>query len=213
MWSILSFLRNERISRIVVVSHADVLDEIRDDMRRHIAPKNIASVNRLVASIEVVPGGATRQESVYFGLKHLNEQSPAPDYVLVHDAARPFVSANIINATIDAVITYGACTVALPVSDTIKRVDGDTITETIDRTKLVAVHTPQAGRFDWLLSAHEEAAKNGVTATDDAYILEQAKHQVKVVDSDRYNIKVTVPEDMLICEAISNMFVSQIMDA
>ena len=213
MWSILSFLRNERIGRIVVVSHADVLEEIRDDMRTYIKSANLRSINRLRASIEVVPGGATRQESVYFGLKHLKEQPPSPDYVLVHDAARPFVSSKIINATIDAVIKYGACTVALPVSDTIKRIDGDTITKTIDRAKLVAVHTPQAGRFDWLLDAHEDAERRGIAATDDAYILEQAKHQVKVVDSDRYNIKVTVPEDMLICEAISNMFVSQIMDA
>jgi 2-C-methyl-D-erythritol 4-phosphate cytidylyltransferase len=213
MWSILSFLRNERISKIVLVSHRDVLEEIRGDIKKHITPKNIAGVNRLVASIEVIAGGDTRQESVYIGLRHLNEQSPAPDYVLIHDAARPFVSTKMIGATIDAVIKYGACTVALPVSDTIKKVEGGEVVETIDRANLVAVHTPQAGRFDWLLSAHEAAARDNIAATDDAFILEQAKHRVKIVDSDRYNIKVTVPEDMLICEAISNMFVSQIMDA
>lgn len=213
MWSILSFLRNEHVSRIIVVSHKDVLDDIRGEIKKYIRPENIAGVNRLVASIEVISGGATRQESVFCGLKHLKEQTPAPDYVLIHDAARPFISDKIIDATIKAVIKYGACTVALPVSDTIKRVESSEVAETIDRANLVAVHTPQAGRFDWLLSAHEDAARNGIAATDDAFILEQAKHRVRIVDSDRYNIKVTVPEDMLICEAISNMFVSQIMDA
>lgn len=218
MWSVLAFLANTRISRIVVASHQDVIDEIREDIKNYIrAPYVVLNpsrdVKRVVSSIEVVPGGKTRQESVFLGLKHLNSEGPTPDFVLVHDAARPFVRQTMINATIDTVIKYGACTVALPVSDTIKRVDGENVTETIDRSKLVAVHTPQAARFDWLLAAHQEAEKNGVAATDDAYILENANHTVKIVESDRYNIKVTVPEDMLICEAISHMFVSQIMDA
>jgi 2-C-methyl-D-erythritol 4-phosphate cytidylyltransferase len=213
MWSLLSFLGNERIDRIVLVSHQDVIEEIRNDIKKYVSLNPGAAVKRFSASIDLVPGGQSRQESVFLGLKHLKEQSPAPDYVLIHDAARPFIRQTVIDATIDAVIKYGACTVALPVSDTIKRIDGKNIVETIDRSKLVAVHTPQAGRFDWLLSAHQEAEDKGTAATDDAYILEQAGHEVKIVESDRYNIKVTVPEDMLICEAISHMFVSQIMDA
>ncbi|MBX9670084.1 MAG: 2-C-methyl-D-erythritol 4-phosphate cytidylyltransferase, partial [Candidatus Obscuribacterales bacterium] len=94
---------------------------------------------------------------------------------------------------------------------TVKRVAGNSVQETLDRSNLVAVHTPQAARFDWLLDAHEAARRNNLSATDDAFILEQY-HEVKIVAGDRYNIKVTVPEDLLICEAICHMFLGQIMD-
>jgi len=212
MWSVLTFLANQRIGRIVLVSHADVIEEIKEELTAHLRLRGTREMERVCATIEVIPGGETRQESVYLGLQHLQAQASAPEFVLIHDAARPFVRQSVIDATIESVMKHGACTVALPVSDTIKRVSDGTITDTIDRASLYAVHTPQAGRLDWLMEAHDDAARKNIAATDDAFILERMNHDVKIVPSDRYNIKVTVPEDMLICEAISHMFISQIMD-
>ena len=205
MWCLLSFLTNRTVAEIVIVAHRDIQKQINSDLDNQLTAEQRQKVT-------VIPGGTTRQESVFCGLKHLSHGSKVPDYVLIHDAARPFIKQSLIDTTIDAVIRYGACTVAVPVSDTIKKVEQGCVKETLDRSNLYAVHTPQAGRFDWLLAGHEEAAKKNIAATDDAYILELANHEVKIVEGDKYNIKVTVPEDLQICAALSDMFVSQIMD-
>lgn len=205
MWCVLSFLANKRIAEIIIVAHQEIQEQIKMELDTQLTGERRSKVI-------VIPGGTTRQESVFFGLKHLSHGAVVPDFVLVHDAARPFIKQSLIDATIDTVIKYGACTVAVPVSDTIKKVEKGCVKETLDRSQLYAVHTPQAGRFDWLLAGHEEAAKKNVAATDDAYILELTNHEVKIVEGDKYNIKVTVPEDLQICAALSDMFVSQIMD-
>jgi len=205
MWCLLSFLANERIAEIVIVAHRDIQKQINLELDGQLTGERRQKVS-------VVPGGKTRQESVFCGLRQLADNAESPDYVLVHDAARPFIKQALIDTTIDAVIKYGACTVAVPVSDTIKKVEQGSVKETLDRSNLYAVHTPQAGRFDWLLKGHEEAALQNIAATDDAYILERANHEVKIVEGDKYNIKVTVPDDLQICAALSDMFLSQIMD-
>ncbi len=207
MWCLGSFCNHSQIERIVVVSHEEVRRQIENEISEY--RKGRSGADEM--SIEVIGGGQTRQESVYKGLLHLSKTGERPDFVLVHDAARPFLTEKLISDTIASVIEHGACTVAVPVSDTVKRVDGNSVIETIDRSNLVAVHTPQGARFDWLLDAHETARSNNISATDDAFILEQS-HEVKIVSGDRYNIKVTVPEDLLICEAICHMFIGQIMD-
>lgn len=205
MWCLLSFLANERISEIVIIAHPDIQAQINSELDGQLQGDRRQKV-------KVIPGGKTRQESVFCGLKQLARTTVKPDFVLVHDAARPFIKQSMIDATIDTVIRYGACTVAVPVSDTIKKVEEGSVKETLDRSNLYAVHTPQAGRFDWLMQGHEDAADKHIAATDDAYILERANHEVKIVDSDKFNIKVTVPEDLQICAALSDMFNSQIMD-
>lgn len=206
MWCVGAFFKHAQISRIVVVSH----EEVRAQIEHEISAYRQSRTDN-VTLVDVIGGGETRQESVYKGLLHLAAHGERPDFVLVHDAARPFLTEKLISDTITSVIEHGAATVAIPVSDTVKRVDGDNVIETIDRSDLVAVHTPQGARLDWLLEAHEAATRNNISATDDAYILER-NHVVKIVQGDRYNIKVTVPEDLLICEAICQMFIGQIMD-
>ncbi len=205
MWCLRSFLQNKRIAEIIVVAHQDIQNQINSELVAQLPEEALQKVR-------VVPGGKTRQESVFRGLRELAGNKVSADYVLVHDAARPFIKQSLIDATIDSVIKYGACTVAVPVSDTIKRVEQDTVKETLDRSNLYAVHTPQAGRLDWLLKAHEDAAEKNVAATDDAFILERCGHEVKIVEGDKYNIKVTVADDLQICAALSDMFLSQIMD-
>jgi 2-C-methyl-D-erythritol 4-phosphate cytidylyltransferase len=153
--------------------------------------------------ISVIAGGLSRQESVRLGVEHLGAGPPTPQYVIVHDAARPFLTTDMLDATIKCVTEHGACTLAIPVTDTIKRVRDNLIEETLDRTSLYLIQTPQAGRFDWMLSAHRRAAAERFETTDDAAILEYAGHRVSVVSGSRYNLKITNPEDLLISEAIA----------
>lgn len=207
IWCLLAFASADRISRIIVVAHSEIVHEIQgeiaDALRSH-------GVSQRIEQVDVIPGGETRQQSVFLGLLHLANQEVQTDYVLVHDAARPLITKSLIDKTIDCVLQHGACTVAAAVSDTIKRVRTGTIIDTVDRCDLYAVHTPQAARFDWLFEGHEDARQKEVAATDDAFILERMGHEVKIVEGGKYNIKVTVPEDLPICEAISKMLDGQI---
>ncbi|MBX9670404.1 MAG: 2-C-methyl-D-erythritol 4-phosphate cytidylyltransferase, partial [Candidatus Obscuribacterales bacterium] len=118
MWCLGSFCNHPQVGRIILVSHEDV----RPQIEKEIFEYRRARAQDDGTSIEVIGGGETRQESVYKGLVHLSEIGERPDFVLVHDAARPFLTEKLINDTISSVIEHGACTVAIPVSDTVKRV-------------------------------------------------------------------------------------------
>jgi 2-C-methyl-D-erythritol 4-phosphate cytidylyltransferase len=148
----------------------------------------------------IVAGGKERYDSVYQGL-----QQATGDYVLVHDGARAFVTADIIRRTMDAVREQDACIVAVPVKDTIKQVDSDgKVSATPDRNTLWTVQTPQAFRRDILVSSYNIIQHEGLTnVTDDAMIVERAgKGPVHVVLGSYDNIKITTPEDMVYGEAI-----------
>jgi 2-C-methyl-D-erythritol 4-phosphate cytidylyltransferase/2-C-methyl-D-erythritol 2,4-cyclodiphosphate synthase len=150
-----------------------------------------------IAHRAVVPGGATRQESVRAGLEAL--VGAAPDVVLVHDAARPFIPAGTIAALVAALRTHAGAIPAAPVADTLKRgVDG-AIAGTVDRTGLFRAQTPQAFRFGVLLDLHRRA---GPGATDDAAVLEAAGQAVALVPGHEDNIKITWPEDLARMERI-----------
>ncbi len=148
-----------------------------------------------------VPGGATRQASVRAGLEALSAR--APDIVLVHDAARPFCSAELVSRAIVACGETGAAIPALEVTDTIKRVDADGyVAGTIDRASLRAVQTPQAFAFPALLEAHRRAAKEGrEDFTDDAALAEWAGLKVAVFAGESGNMKLTTDEDFAKAEA------------
>lgn len=145
------------------------------------------------------PGGETRQDSVRLGLEALAEAG-FDGLVLVHDAARPFVSAALIGAAIKAVGTDGIAAIpALPVTDTIKRIDAaGQIAETPPRDRLVSVQTPQAFRFGALLAAHQAAFAAGQAGfTDDAALMEWAGHPVTTFPGEPANVKLTHPEDFV----------------
>jgi len=144
----------------------------------------------------VVAGGATRAESVRAGLAAV----PAPtDVVVVHDAARPLASPALF-AAVTAAVRDGAdaAVPAVPVADTIKRVDGARVTGTVDRDGLVAVQTPQAFRAGALRAAH--AARGD--ATDDAALVEAAGGTVVVVPGEPRNVKITTPADLDVVAAL-----------
>ncbi len=146
-----------------------------------------------------VVGGATRQASVLAGLEALVPHKP--DVVLVHDAARPFVSPALIARAITAG-EKGAGVPALAITDTVKIVDGGVVTATLDRNVLRTIQTPQAFRFDLLLAAHRKAASAGRSDfPDDASLAEWAGAQVNVFQGDPENIKLTTPDDFIRAEA------------
>jgi 2-C-methyl-D-erythritol 4-phosphate cytidylyltransferase/2-C-methyl-D-erythritol 2,4-cyclodiphosphate synthase len=151
-----------------------------------------------------VSGGPTRQASVRAGLEALLPRSP--DIVLIHDAARPFASANLIARAIEAAEKTGAAIPALPVMDTVKRVDqAGTVEATLDRNSIRLVQTPQAFAFPALLEAHQRAAAQGRNDfTDDAALAEWAGMKVSVFAGEPSNIKLTTPEDFARAEAIQS---------
>ena len=139
-----------------------------------------------------VPGGASRQASVLAGLEAL--AGAAPDVVLVHDAARPFIPPGTVAALLAALAGHGGAIPAVPVADTLKRGDAGRITGTVDRSGLFRAQTPQAFRYPLLLALHRAAAAG---ATDDASVLEAAGHAVALVAGHEDNIKITWPEDLV----------------
>ena len=145
-----------------------------------------------------IVGGPTRQESV---LRLL--EATGADLVLIHDAARPFLSAATVQAVLEAVQRTGAVTVAHPLADTLLRADGVMWGNLVERAGLWAVQTPQAGRRDWLLAAHQKAETEGYSATDDAGLLHWAGHAVGLVPGEAALFKVTTPGDLLLAEALA----------
>jgi len=141
-------------------------------------------------------GGAERQASVFNGLKALSQLEKVPDIVLIHDAARPFVSDALINDCIDVAVEYGGALPTLPVTDTLKHVDTDGLVhQTLDRAKHYLAQTPQTFQFDAIFSAHQAAALADNVFTDDASIAEWADMNVKIVEGSPDNFKITIPAD------------------
>ena len=148
-------------------------------------------------------GGATRQASVRAGLEALAAREPA--IVLVHDAARPFASTQLIARAIEAAQATGAAVPGLPVADTVKTVDGESrVTHTLERASLRLIQTPQAFAFAPLLAAHRRAAAHGRDDfTDDAALAEWAGMTVAVFPGELGNSKITDPEDFARAEAMA----------
>lgn len=141
----------------------------------------------------VRPGGATRQESVCLGLQALASDA---DFVCVHDAARPLVSAATVRAVIGRAAACGAATAAARPSDSV-RIDEGERSRALDRGRLWLVETPQAFRRELLVRAHEVAAAAHVHGTDDACLVEAIGHRIEIVETEGTNLKVTVETDLL----------------
>ncbi|MCL6634821.1 MAG: 2-C-methyl-D-erythritol 4-phosphate cytidylyltransferase [Peptococcaceae bacterium] len=148
----------------------------------------------------IVPGGKERQDSVYSGLLAL---SPAPGIVVVHDGARPLLSAGWLEAVVKAAEEHGAATLAVPVKETVKLAgEGGFVARTVPRERLWLAQTPQAFRYGIILEAHRRARREHFTGTDDAALVEQLGLPVKIVPGSYENIKITTPEDLLLASAI-----------
>ncbi len=175
-----AFNSHPKINRIVVAIHPDDADSFAE------AAKGFVKVT-------AVHGGATRQDSVRLGLEALADA--APDLVLIHDGARPMVSATLIDNVIAGLSQAEGVLPVTPVVDTLKRVNaGGIVGETVSRENLVRAQTPQGFRFATILKAHRSFA--GEALTDDAAVLERAGHAVATVPGDETNIKVTTMDDL-----------------
>ncbi|MCA6113840.1 bifunctional 2-C-methyl-D-erythritol 4-phosphate cytidylyltransferase/2-C-methyl-D-erythritol 2,4-cyclodiphosphate synthase [Bradyrhizobium sp. WSM 1738] len=167
-------------------------------------PDDAAVFTEAVAGLRHQPptnGGATRQASVHAGLEALAAEKP--DIVLIHDAARPFVTPAVISRAIDAAGRTGAAIPTIPVTDTVKQIcDAGNVEATPDRARLRIAQTPQAFRFDVILDAHRRAAREGRSDfTDDAALAEWAGLTVATFEGDPANMKLTTPEDFVREEA------------
>ena len=149
---------------------------------------------------QIVAGGQRRQDSVRNGLLAITE---LPDLVLVHDGVRPFIHEGLVEASISCAAQTGAAVVAIPVHDTVKRVDTQgIIKETLNREGLWHIQTPQVFRYDWLMDAHHLAQEEHWEVTDDAALIERKGYPVSVVEGSCFNIKITRPDDLVFGEAI-----------
>ena len=183
--AVLPFLVDPRIHQVVVVLPADDVEA---------PPPWLASLG-----VRIVAGGAERGDSVRNGLAAVEEDV---DFVLIHDGARPFVSAGVIERVLDA--APRAAIAAIPVTDTIKQVDEDgTIAGTPDRARLWQAQTPQGFPREGLVRAYDRAREDGIAATDDAALYERYVGPVRVVTGSYRNLKVTRPADLAVAESLA----------
>ena len=152
--------------------------------------------------LRIVEGGEHRQNSVANAIAALGASDD--DIVLVHDAVRPFVTAEIIREVIEAVRKYGAAIAGMPAVDTVKQVErtseGAIIKATIPRAGVVLAQTPQGFRYSLIKKVFDEAAADGFMGTDEASLAERSGHEVAVVMGSPKNIKITTPADMELAE-------------
>jgi len=183
------FEHSKLIKSVVLVVHKNFVHQFRD----------VVDKNRFKKVDVITPGGKTRSESVACGLRCLDTDAAV---VMVHDAARPFVTERMIRSCLHALKTTPAAIVAVPAKATIKKVDRKNlfVQETLPRDTLWEIQTPQAFKKDVLVKAH--AAKNAVEPTDDAMLVEDLGIPVKIVRGDYRNIKVTTKEDLVLAEIL-----------
>ena len=169
-----------------------VKDEEREFIQSLLTKYGITKVKGLPT------GGEERQHSVHSCIKEMNEVN----IVLVHDAARPFITHPIIAELTRVAYEHGAAIAGVRAKDTMKIVKEGIIKETVDRESLWMIQTPQAFRFDLLAEAEDVAEKVGFLGTDEAMLVERLGHKIHIVESSYENVKMTTQEDLLFGEAI-----------
>lgn len=183
-----AFENSALISRIVLVTKAEFIADIQ----------KIASKYNISKLTDVVEGGNDRFSSVINGLNCINDGEKK---VLIHDGARPFVNSMVIGNVCAALQNFDAAVCAVPLKDTIKTVNDDgTVKNTLDRSKIFSVQTPQGVDVELYKNAVAKITDTSVI-TDDASVMELSGYSVKIVDGDYKNIKITTPEDMVLAEA------------
>lgn len=190
-WSLEVFNEVNDIDKICVVLHSMVLEQ-----------KFTQVIHRLVLRKDIImtEGGKVRQNSVKKGIKALG--AAPDDIILVHDAARPFISKELVELVIAEVHKNGIAIPALPLIDTLKRVDGNYITRTLDRDQLKTVQTPQGFKYSYYEKAIAKLNLKKKIYTDESSLFEAMNYKVKWAEGERFNIKITHPEDLLIAESI-----------
>ncbi|HEY8761629.1 MAG TPA: 2-C-methyl-D-erythritol 4-phosphate cytidylyltransferase [Candidatus Dormibacteraeota bacterium] len=182
------FLSLDEVTRIVVVAPPARISAAEAEVAQLRPPR----------PVEVCPGGESRQQSVRAGLSRV----AGADYVLVHDAARPLATAALCRRVLRAAIESGAAFPGLRPRDAVKRVEGQRLVESLDRSRIVLAQTPQAFAYGVLLKAHFEAHETGLEGDDDAQLVAATGHPVMVVEGEPANLKLTTAEDFDVLEAL-----------
>ena len=189
------FAASPEVSEICIALRANEIAGFRARLEKE--AKDVLS-----KKVHLVEGGEHRQHSVANAMTSISAADD--DIVLVHDAVRPFVTAEIIHEVIAAAQKYGAAIAGMPAVDTVKQVertsDGAVITATLPRERVVMAQTPQGFRYDVLKKAFDEATADGFLGTDEAALVERSGHRVAVVMGSPKNIKITAPADMELAE-------------
>ncbi len=159
----------------------------------------VADLN-VTKPVEFIPGGSSRQESVYNGLQALPDTA---EHVLIHDGARCLVTPDLLNSCAQAIQECSGLIAAVPVKDTIKVVDKHGIIQTTpDRQQLWAAQTPQGFNINLLKQCHAQGLRQGWEVTDDAALFERCGIEVRIVPGEETNLKVTTPQDLAMAEFI-----------
>ncbi|MBN7576937.1 MULTISPECIES: 2-C-methyl-D-erythritol 4-phosphate cytidylyltransferase [Clostridium] len=186
-YTLKQFIENDLIDKIILV----VPEDEKDYCEREVLNKYGLKIDDLVS------GGNERQESVYNALEKLEKS----DIVLIHDGARPFVSQKIINDAVEYAKRYKAAAPGVMPKDTIKIKDSNNFSvDTLVRSELVAIQTPQAFDFNLIYECHKEIKKRCISVTDDTSVVELLGHKVYIYEGDYKNIKITTPEDLILAE-------------
>lgn len=167
---------NSNVDEIIICANVSIIEELQKILKD-------------CRKVKIIEGGETRQASVFNGLK-----ASECDYVLIHDAARPMITTDLVNQTIEMVKDKNALTVATKTIDTIKEVEDGKITRTIDRAKLYNTQTPQAFKYELIKDAHTKLY--GKNFTDDAGMLEELGETVYILNGSYKNIKITTQNDI-----------------
>ncbi len=189
------FIAMEKVSEIWIALRESEIGGFRERLNKE-------NANVRQRRVELVVGGEHRQQSV---ANALNAITAAPDdIVVIHDAVRPFVSAQIIRDVIEAAAKYGAAIAGLPAVDTVKQVErtaeGAIIKATIPRASIVLAQTPQGFRYGVIKKVFDEAVADGFMGTDEASLAERSGQEVAVVMGSPRNIKITTPSDLELAE-------------
>ena len=194
LYSLQTFNSNDNINAIVLVTNQDYLERVNFLCQDY-------HINKL---IKVVAGGSTRQESVFLGLSAIKEIAQDDDIVLIHDAARPLVDAQIINENISMCQKHQAVTTAMQNIDTvISSIDGETIDKPLNRHEIMFVQTPQTFKFALISEAHEKAKAGQIpNVTDDTKLVISMGKDVHLVEGSKQNFKITTFDDLMMLKAL-----------
>lgn len=185
------------IQEVTLVVHPEELDYCQEKV---ISPFGFKKVLRLV------PGGKERQDSVYHGLKALQNEDNL-ELVLAHDGVRPFVTPPQVRRLLEEARRHGAAVLGIPAQDTLKKVSPEgLVRQTLERQDIWQIQTPQAFQAPLLWRAFVEAYSRNFYGTDEASLVEELNHQVVVVPGSILNIKITTPEDLQLAEVIFPLF-------
>ncbi len=189
-YTLSAFEKAPSISKVIVVTNSDQIDFCLENVVKKF---NLNKVDK------IIEGGMRRQDSVYNGLKVLPSNTSV---VVIHDGARPLVTPDLIEEAISALNGWDGVVVGVPAFDTLKEVEGEKVKGTLNRDLIWQIQTPQIFLLDPLLHSYEKAYQDNFYATDDATLLERLGYNIKLIRGRRDNIKVTVPTDLILIEAI-----------